>query len=271
LAKGFLKRFFKENKDDDIPLFQVIKNQDGKLDDYEKTMIMNILELKNISAKEVMVPRVDVIGININMEMPEIIKIVDQNGRSRLPVYNDNIDNICGILHTKDLFKYFVKKQGFDISKILREPFFIPESKNIYELLVELKEKKNHIAIVVDEYGGMSGIVSFEDIIEMIVGDINDEFDKVTEEVVKISDGRYIVEGRIALDELNEKIGSDFFEEDIDTLGGLIFMIFGKIPVKNEKIEYKNYLFTIESISGRKIKKVRIETINAGDVKDYEK
>jgi CBS domain containing-hemolysin-like protein len=256
----------------------MIKSREESLTEYDRSMISNILDLKDISAKEIMVPRVDVIGINLGMEMAEVLKIVDQNGRSRLPVYKDNIDNICGILHTKDLFKYAIKKQGFDLSKVLREPFFIPESKNIYELLIELKEKKNHMAIVVDEYGGMSGIVSFEDIIEMIVGEINDEFDKVSEEFVKVADGKYVVEGRMPLEELNEKIGSEFYEDNIDTLGGLIFMIFGKIPVKNEKIEYKNYLFTIESISGRKIKKVKIEAISASqtltstnEVTDYEK
>ena len=271
MFKGILKNIFSKNKNEEQLLFQVIKQQEENLKDYEKNMIMNILELKEFTAKEIMVPRVDVIGINLNLEIPDIIKIADQCGRSRLPVFKDNMDNICGILHTKDLFKYINKKQGFDLGKIVREPFFIPESKNVYELLSEIKEKKNHIAIVVDEYGGMSGIVSFEDIIELIVGEINDEFDKVTEEFVKLEEGKYLVEGRMSLEELNENIGSNFNEEDIDTVGGLIFMIFGKIPVKNEKMEYKNYMFTIESISGRKIKKVRIESVNSGEATVYEK
>jgi magnesium and cobalt transporter len=268
---GYLiNKFFNKNKSKEgvIQLSVIFKENEDKLSENDRKMILNILELKDITAKEIMVPRVDVISISVKMELSEIIKIVDLEGRSRLPVYDENIDNILGILHTKDLFKYYAKKQVFDLSKILREPFFIPESKCINELLTELIEKKNHLAIVVDEYGGMSGIVSFEDIIERIVGEIQDEFDKESEELLKLSDGKYIAEGRINLDELNRKIGSNFNEENIDTLGGLLFMIFGKIPVKNDKIQYKNYLFTIESISVRKIKKVKIEILESKEAEN---
>jgi len=255
----------KENKDD-YSFLQSIKNVESSLTDYDKKMVLNILDLKNYTVKEIMVPRVDVVSINIKSEVTEIMKIVDENGRSRLPVYDDNLDNIVGVLHAKDLIKYFLKKQNFDLSKIIRFPFFVPESKNIKDLLVELKERKTHLAIVVDEYGGMAGIVCFEDIIEKIVGDINDEFDKDVEEFIIIGENKYLVDPRITLDELNLKLGASFEADEIDTLGGLIFIIFGKIPSKNDKIEYNNYLFTIESISGRKIKKVKIETLNNKEI-----
>jgi magnesium and cobalt transporter len=268
----FLKKIFKKRKyeDDETTLWQSIKNVEENLNEYDKKMVFNILELKEITVKEIMVPRVDVVSINIKSEIDEIIKCVDECGRSRLPVYDDNLDNIVGILHAKDLLKYFIKKQGFDITKIIREPFFVPESKNIRDMLVELREKKTHIAIIVDEYGGMAGIVCFEDILERIVGEIQDEFDKEVDEFIKIEENKFLVDPRISLTELNSRLGSEFEEEEIDTLGGLIFMIFGRIPNKNDKIEYKNYLFTIESISGRKIKKVKIETLQLNEISENE-
>ena len=188
--------------------------------------------------------------------------IVNEKGYSRLPVYDKNIDNIIGILHTKDIFKYFNKESYFDIQKLIRVPIFVPESKMINDLLLELREKKNHLAIVVDEYGGMAGIVCLEDRIEKIVGEIQDEFDDEVDDIQKIDENIYLVNPRISLEELNKRLNTDFNEEEIDTLGGVIFMLFGKIPTKNEKIHYKNYILTVESISARKIKSVKIEILN---------
>ncbi|MCK4795822.1 MAG: HlyC/CorC family transporter [Spirochaetes bacterium] len=224
-------------------------------------MIVNIIRLSNISVKEIIVPRVDVVSIDSKSEIDDIIKIVDEKGHSRLPVFNENIDNIVGILHSKDLLKYFTRKSDFKISKIMRSPLFIPESKMINDLLVELREKKNHLAIVVDEYGGMSGIVCLEDIIEKIVGEIQDEFDDEVEDVIQLEENTFLINARITIEELNEKLGTDFHEEEIDTLGGLIFMIFGKIPIKNEKIKYNNYIFTVEAISGRTIKTIKMQIL----------
>jgi magnesium and cobalt transporter len=272
MKKSFFENIFKKNKDSDeeIPLWLSIKNVEESLDEYDIKMVFNVLGLKDFAVKEIMVPRVDVVSININAEINEIVKIVDENGRSRLPVYNDNLDNIVGVLHSKDLLKYIINKQTFNLSKIIREPFFVPESKNIKDLLVELREKKTHLAIVVDEYGGMAGIVCFEDIIERIVGEIQDEFDNEVEEFIQVDEKKFMVDPRISLEDLNSKLGSDFHENEIDTLGGLIFMIFGKIPSKNDKIEYNNYLFTIESISGRKIKRVKIEALEPKEANENE-
>ena len=174
-----LKNLFSKNNDEEEPpLSDLFKNYEKKITDYDKKMIINIIQLSDITVKGIMVPRVDVISIDSNRNIKEIIKIVADKGHSRLPVYDKNIDNIIGILHTKDLLKFFNKDTNFDIHKIIRLPLFVPESKMINDLLSELRENKNHLAIVVDEYGGMAGIVCLEDIIEKIVGEIQDEFNQ---------------------------------------------------------------------------------------------
>lgn len=232
-------------------------------------MIYNIIKLSNISVKEVIVPRIDVTSIDSTSKLPDILNIVCDKGHSRLPVFANNIDNIIGILHVKDLLKCMANKENFNVSDIIRPPLFVPESKMINDLMVEMREKNTHLAIVVDEYGGMSGIVCLEDIIEKIVGEIHDEFDHEMEIIEKLDDKTFLINARITLEELNEQIGTDIHEEEIDTLGGLIYMILGRIPLKNEKITYLNYLFTIESISGRQLKKIKLEIQNTMNHKKH--
>lgn len=260
--KIFTRLFSKKANDDDLVSSGVFKKYVRKINDYEKKMINNIIQISDITVKEVMVPRIDVTSIECKSNIHDIINLIIEKGFSRLPVYEKNIDNIIGILHTKDIFKYFNKESNFDIQKLIRLPIFVPESKMITDLLLEFKEKKNHLAIVVDEYGGMAGIVCLEDIIEKIVGEIQDEFDNEVDDIQKFDENIYLVNPRISLEELNERLNTDFHEEEIDTLGGIIFMLFGKIPAKNEKIHYKNYILTVESISARKIKSVKIEILN---------
>lgn len=256
IFNNFIK---KQNKRKSSILQNIIKEYEDKINEYEKKMILNIIKLSEIYVREIMVPRVDVIAIDINSSLEEVFKIVVENSTSRLPVYDDNIDNIIGILHTKDLLNYITNKDTFNLSKIIRTPYFVPEYKTINELLVELREKRIHLAIVVDEYGCMAGIVCLEDIIEKIVGEIRDEFDDEGEKIISIAENKYIIDARINIDELNEKLNIDLPSEQTDTLGGLLYMLIGKIPSINEKIDYKNYTFTIESILKRKIKKILLE------------
>lgn len=242
-----------------------IIDQENMLSDYEKKMINNIITLSTITVKEIMVPRVDVIAIDKNIGIEKIIEIVEEKGRSRLPVFDDNYDNIFGILHSKDLLKYFINPDDFELTKIIRSAYFVPESKPINDLLVEMREKKIHLSIVVNEYGGISGIVCLEDIIERIIGEIQDEFDDEMEDFVTLSDKKFLINARVSLDDLNEFLSSNF-EEEADTLGGLVYRIFGKIPLKNEKISYNDYIFTIESITERKITRVIVEVPGLGGV-----
>ncbi|HNZ26512.1 MAG TPA: hemolysin family protein [Spirochaetota bacterium] len=272
MSKNIIKSVFMKEKNQGKtpvkPLHIKIKEIESSFNDYDKKMIENIISLGEISVKEIMVPRIDVVLINKNSAIEEIIKIVDEKGRSRLPVYNDNIDDIVGVLHAKDLLKYFTKNRDFDLSNILREPYFVPESKIIKDLLIEFREKKIHLAIVVDEYGGMSGIVCLEDIIENIVGEIQDEFDNESEDIIKIDDNKYLIDGKTSLEDLNEALNLDIENDDIDTVGGLLYMLFGKIPSKNESIQYKNLKFSVESILDRKIKKVKLEIEELPDIEE---
>ena len=223
----------------------------------EKDMIRGIVELSETTVKEVMVPRIDVVFISKNTELKDLINIISECGHSRFPVYEDTIDNVIGILYVKDLLKFF-NSDRIDLSSIIRNPFFVPDSKRLDSLLREFKKKKVHIAVSVDEYGGVSGIVCMEDIIEEIVGDIQDEFDNEDEELLEIGSGVYLCDARADIEELNEEFNFNLPEDNFDTVGGFVFDLFGKIPVKFEKTHYNDLQFIIQEMDGHKIKTIKI-------------
>jgi len=187
-----------------------------------------------------------------------MFKIIIDCGHSRFPVYEQTIDNVIGMLYAKDLLKYFTDHEEIKIDKLLRKPYFIPESKRLDTLLREFKRRHVHIAVSVDEYGGVSGIVCLEDIIEEIVGDIQDEFDNEVEDILKIDDISFLCDGRVDIEDLNKELKLNIPEEDFDTLGGFVFDLFGKIPVKFEKVSLNNVDFIIQDMDGHKIKTVKI-------------
>jgi len=241
------------------------------LEEDQQEMIRGIVELPDTTVKEIMVPRTDATFLSITSSTEEILENITQSGYSRFPVYEDTIDNIIGILHVKDVLKALVcgkpvesdeseevGNQLLNIKALVRKPYFVPVSKHIDDLLKELRRKRNHIAVVVDEYGGVSGIVCLEDIIEVIIGDIQDEFDNETEDVIKLSDGIWLCEARINLDDLVEETGLTLPADDFDTLGGYVFDLFGKIPVKFEKISAKGIDFIVQDMDGHKIKTVKL-------------
>lgn len=226
----------------------------------EKDMIKGIVDLAEKTAKDIMVPRTDVVFINIDMERKEMLDVVTESGYSRFPVYEGTIDNVIGILYSKDILRIIVSGDNLSIKDLMRKAYFIPKTKKINALFHEFRRKKVHIAVVVDEYGGVSGIICLEDILEEIVGDIQDEFDDDEEDIVKTGPGTYLCDTRIDIDDLNEELGINLPHDDYDTLGGFIFDLFGKIPVKYEKIAYKGMNFIIQEADGSKIKSVKIET-----------
>lgn len=235
---------------------------------HEKTILKGIVKFGNTDAKQIMTPRMDVIAFDKDTEFPELIKLVVDAGFSRIPVYQESADNIIGILHTKDLLKHLSEPANFDWKTLLRPAYFIPENKKIDDLLKEFQSKKTHIAVVVDEYGGTSGIITFEDIIEEIVGDISDEFDVEEHIYSKLDNNTYIFEAKIPLTDLYKIIDIDGkqFESakgESDTLGGFILELMGKIPAKNEKINFEDYLFTIESADRRKVKRVKLQLVQS--------
>jgi len=240
--------------------FKINSHAIKELEEDQKEMIRGVVELSDTTVKEVMVPRTDTVFISADESKDELLKRISESEHSRFPVYKDTVDKVIGILHVKDVLKALVKNKPFDINDLVRKPFFIPVSKHIDDLLRELRRKKTHFAVVVDEYGGVSGIVSMEDIIEEIIGDIQDEFDHETDDIVELGQGIWLCDARVNLEFLAEETNMELPSDDFDTLGGFVFDLFGKIPVKNEKISYKEYDFIIHEMAGHKINSIKIVT-----------
>lgn len=232
--------------------------QEEILIEEKKDMIKGIEDLSETSVKEVMIPRIDVDFISIDTPQNELLEKISESGHSRFPVYSESIDNVVGVLYVKDIIKAFSRKESVSLEKIIRKAYFIPESKKIDGLLREFKRRHIHIAIAIDEYGGISGIVCMEDIIEEIVGDIQDEFDNEREDIVSLGENIWLCDARVNLDDLNETVGSKFPTEDFDTLGGFVLDLVGRIPVKYEKIEYENYEFIVQDMEGHRVNLIKV-------------
>ena len=231
----------------------------------EKRILRSIVEFGNIQVKEIMKSRVDVSALEQNTPFEVVKKLVISSGYSRIPVYRENFDTVIGILYIKDLLP-FLNHTDFEWSNLIRTPFFVPEGKMIDDLMREFQEKKIHLAIVVDEYGGTSGIVTLEDIIEEIVGDINDEFDDDGIQFSKLDSSNYIFEGKTSLNDVLKTIDGeiDFFDSikgESDTLAGLILEMKGNIPENGEILNYEQYSFTVESVDKTRVKRIKV-TIN---------
>jgi CBS domain containing-hemolysin-like protein len=228
------------------------------LESDQQEMIRGVVELSDTTVKEVMLPRIDTVFLSAGAGRDELLATISESGHSRFPVYEDTIDNVIGILYVKDVLKSLVRGEAFSIRGLLRKPFFVPLSKHIDELLRELRRRRVHIAVVVDEYGGVSGIVCMEDIIEEIIGDIQDEFDNEREDILPLGEDSWLCDARVNLGDLSERIGVELPAEDFDTLGGFVFDLFGKIPVKYEKAVYAGHDFIIQDMEGHKINTVKI-------------
>lgn len=251
-----LKKSFSKNNDD------VLESCDYEnLDIIRKDMIRGVIKLPVLNARDIMIPRVDVFAIDSETDLKPLVKTMCKAGHSRVPVYKETIDNIVGILYVKDLLKLLIEtsKKKFQLKKILHEPYFVPETMTLDELLVEFKLRKLHIAVVVDEYGGFSGIVTLEDILEEIVGEINDEYDTVDlPEIEKKGKNTYEIDSRMPVAEFNEQLGLNISQEGFDTVGGYVFDLFGKIPEKGESIKDGDIQFTIKDITGTIINRITV-------------
>ncbi len=231
----------------------------------QQTMIDGIGELQDKTVKEIMVPRVDVALIPSDISLDELYAVIAEEGYSRYPVYEQTIDNIIGILYVKDMIRVNIERD-FALASLLRTPYFIPESKHLDDLLREFKKRKVHIAIAIDEYGGVSGIVSMEDILEVIVGDIQDEYDEDEEEpIVAIAEASYLVDARTPIEKVNEVCQLSLHDEEFETIGGYVFELFGSIPHTNETIDTEAATFTVVEVDGHKINRVKIVVNTAGE------
>jgi len=243
-------------------LFEVGEEK-GALDKYEKEMINSIFEFRDTTVREVMIPRMDMVCADVKNTIPEVLALIKDKGFSRIPVYQDTVDNIVGILFVKDLLPYMRgRKTAPPLTDLLRKAYFVPESKLLDELLKEFKKEHNHMAIVVDEYGGTAGLVSLEDVLEEIVGEIRDEFDREKPLVRKLDGGSWLIDAKIDIEDLNHEIGLSFpAEEDFESLGGFIFSLVGHIPSEKEEVTYQDVRMTVEKVQGRRIKQVRLQRI----------
>lgn len=228
------------------------------INEEKQDMIQGIEELSETTVKEVMVPRIDVDFISVDTPADELIEKIAESGHSRFPVYSESIDNVIGVLYVKDLIYCFRRKAPVELQNIIRKAFFVPESKRIDTLLREFKRRHCHIAIAIDEYGGIAGIITMEDIIEEIVGDIQDEFDNEREDILSIGKNVWLCDARVDLDDLNETIGAAFPAEEFDSLGGFVFDLFGKIPVKFEKVSWNGYDFIVQDMEGHRINSIKV-------------
>jgi CBS domain containing-hemolysin-like protein len=249
--KSLIKSIFRKGNEIDKKTLESLETD-------QKEMIQGIVELSFTTVKEVMVPRIDTIFISVETEQGELLERIIASGHSRFPVYEETIDKVIGILYAKDILKSLTRNEPIDLKTLVRKPFFVPESKHIDDLLREFLRRKVHIAVVVDEYGGVAGIVSMENIIEEIIGDIQDEFDNEKEDILDLGGGAWLCDARINLEDLSEHIGVSLPAEDFDTLGGFVFDLFGKIPVKFEKAAWEGHEFIIQEVEGHKINSVKI-------------
>ncbi len=235
--------------------------QAGLISEDEGEMIQGIFSFRDTIAREIMVPRTDAVYARIETSAQDIIDLIIQSGHSRIPIYQDNIDNIVGTLHAKDLLKYW-GSGDMDLREIVRPPYFIPETKKISEVLKDLRDNKSHMSIVVDEYGGTAGILTLEDIIEEIIGDVMDEYDADVKLIAEHEDGSITVNARLDVEELEEFLNVELPEGKFESVGGFVISLVGRVPEVNEKIVFKNIEMVIEAASNRKIERIRIRRID---------
>jgi CBS domain containing-hemolysin-like protein len=239
-------------------------SEEGVIEDEEKEMIYSIFQFNDKVAREVMVPRIDIIALDKRATVEKALETIVAVGHSRIPVYEENIDRICGLLYAKDLLGLWRNEANKDrrVGEIMRPAYFVPESKRAGDLLEELQRRKVHMAIVIDEYGGTSGLVTIEDLLEEIVGEIQDEYDSDEEaEYQQISGDEYLFEAGISLDDVNELMNVHLSTEESDTLGGYVLNMLGKVPLVGESFQAEGLDITVESITGRRILRVRIKRL----------
>jgi CBS domain containing-hemolysin-like protein len=231
-----------------------------ELDDINHEMVHGIIDMGETVAREVMVPRTDVVAIKSSSSIKEVLETAIQAGHSRIPVFEEKIDNIIGVLYSKDLLKVCLSGETvFDLTKIVRPAYFIPESKPLAVLLREFQRNQVHIAIVVDEYGGTAGLVTLEDILEEITGEIEDEYDEAEEKIVSLEDGGYLMDARLDIESVEDLLGIEIEKEEFESLGGLAISLLGRLPLQGEDFIHQGYRFIIDKATDRKVVRMKVE------------
>jgi putative hemolysin len=272
VASVFTARFgarasfaFANQAEEEIKTIVESAQESGEIEVDEKELLHSVFEFTDTVAREVMTPRVDLDAVPISAPPEDVVKLIQESGHSRIPLYEQTDDQIVGIIHAKDLLLSLVEKPNqVDLRKLMRPAHFVPENKNLHELLAEMRHSRAQMAIVQDEFGGTAGIVTIEDIVEELVGDIVDEYDVEELEIVETSDG-FLVEGRAHVDDVNSAVGSEFDSGEFDTIGGYVFGLFGRQPKADETMEADGYLFRVVETNGRRILRLKIEKLVQGE------
>ncbi len=238
--------------------------------DDERALLSNILNLRGLTVEDVMVPRADIVAVEADTPLSEIVRIIGEQGHSRLPVYRGTLDDVIGMAHIKDLFLWEGHEKDFKLSEHLRRILFVAPSMEVLELLLEMRARRSHMALVVDEYGGVDGLVTIEDLVEEIIGEIEDEHDRTSEPVLKENpDGSYTADARVEIEALEEKVGAFATDEEreyIDTLGGLVFALAGRVPIRSELVAHPSgFEFEILQADPRRVHRLRVRRRNAAD------
>jgi magnesium and cobalt exporter, CNNM family len=235
--------------------------EEGAIEAEEKEMLLSILELDEMVAREIMLPRIDVMALDVNTLIQEAIKVIHEAGHSRIPVYEDSLDHVVGLIYAKDLV--YLNDQDIQtrsLRSLMRPAYFVPEAKKVLDLLRELRQANVHMAIIIDEFGGTAGLVTIENIVEQIVGDIRDEYDMAEESLFeKISDDEYVVDARLTLDDLNDLVNVELPSQEADTLGGYIYEKLGKVPSPGDSIDTDRLRLEVMSVTDQRIGKVRVQ------------
>ncbi len=243
-----------------------VASEEGEIEEGEVELIHSIFEFGDTIVREVMVPRPDIVAIEHDRQLRDVQAIVLSHGYSRVPVYREDLDDVIGIVYAKDVLKALHQgKQDAPLAEVVRDAHYIPQTKKVAELLREMQQQKFHIALATDEYGSVSGLVTLEDLLEELVGEITDEYDREEPEVVQIGEGLYRVSGKASIDDVNELLEVELPDEEWDTVAGLVLDLFGRIPKGGEKVPFQGLGFTAEVVQGRRIAKVLIERLPGGD------
>lgn len=248
---------------EELKTLVVLGEEEGVIEEEEKRMIHSILEFGDTTVKEVMVPRTEMTCLDSEQTLAEALDVAREKGFSRIPVYEGNIDNIVGILYVKDMLNFITMgKLDLKVKDLMREPYFVPETKRVDDLLREFQKNKIHMAIVIDEYGGTSGLVTLEDILEEIVGEIFDEYDFMEEaRIDQISENEWVIDGRVDIDAVEELFGFESEQEETETLGGFVSSLIGHFPKPGERCTYEGYEFIVEEVKNRRVGRVRVRKL----------
>ena len=241
--------------------------ESGQIESDERELIHSVFEFRDTVAREIMTPRVDLDSMPVRSEPADVVRVIEETGHSRIPLFEETDDEILGVVHAKDLLGAMAQGRAVDLRRLMRPVLKVPEGKGVHDLLREMRAHRSQMAVVQDEFGGTAGVVTIEDIVEELVGDIVDEYDPEESEIVEVGGG-WLVSGKTHLDDMNDRVGTDFESEQFDTLGGFIFGQFGRQPGEGESIDLERYRFTVTETDGRRVGQLRVEAITEPDMDD---